>query len=1359
MSDQKISNIDTSNGQTLECDSSIACMFTCKDFLRDVLSVIEKTPDLKNYFIGDNANNYTVVTLPIGLRDLSSGSFSKYTDARENFSKTRAIEECRRFAYSIYDEKECPDFYKGSYYEKFVDSVIKSFSSVDEKKRIINLVSQNSNLRLSYAMVNLLLNKTIDGKNNFQRRRKIKEIIEHVDEEGNTTNEYIYYTKDEIARGELELRSQNNIINPITLDVEYKKFEHRQFLISIASSIGVEGGLLMTFSNTKFRPVEEIFEFNEEIHSDSMKPVYKRMIEIAKSDLEILEIIDEKTGGKHIFTAIDFDVSGTVNTRVNNENKSVIIHSYMNLLEHLSFILEFLAIFIEFINEHANDDSENFTDSRIPFLFGIKNDGDSDFDGPFSKLSKGMLENMENADFIDFVNSFNFSTNISPEIYNSLVVGILKDFYSTANRNVSRMIDFIAKTLGFGSVNNNANKTMISNFYSTVLNRLPASPIFSDKSVHGLFIGKNKNEHIIPYIYRNAREYMDDDFKFTHNISVIVDAYEKAIKSAKSSSALKSSQNFSIKGTEYLLNADNLLNLINTLTNNNFLMTMEPFNKYSEWSDSNLKGINDSHKILANKIDEKYGESFSRCIIDLPPIPFSRDERKWLEIKCLDLRAKIDQLVEDNPLFPIKDFEENFYELKNAQIQYAKSDIDDVRIVAKIEHFEVQLEVIREFCVKHNISDTFINNLKELETSLHYYSNPDNITFKFAIPEYKFKSDIGNFLTYHIGKNFILYDGKLMTCLSLYTEHGDVGLRYLESYFDPMFRQFSTTNKSDFSIQVSKIEISSLNKKTAGELVMYPEIVMYVTYGSSNDTHAATKFRTRFTSFTNSHELLHYAIYKAELDKGGPIDRADFGLYDIHPDFTIIWKKTKEQRETLSGKEDETTLKIYNNARGCREQFPFYDNSGKRVINDAFKMANKSYLDDIARKSQREHMFKQRLEDEKRRKSGVRNGNDYQIGQDQSLESKKITQESASFWSKGMVDVKGLSSSFSSIASNNSDENKQVKVSIQQTERRPQNNYSNMRKVESGIVRGDTKYISRPESERRGRNVSNDGWVTLYGKRIQGKRHAPNDGTERNDKRTRTPSRFQQPIKDRRNSGRQSYRSNERSPARKIFNSGTSLAGTPTFIKNSGSASSRRTEYSDVRRGGINSPYVDKRGHTVGANSPTVNGTGSPYRNGTDESYLQNDSRIQVETGGNRTPVNNYYGSRERSPSGRNFNSGASSPALVELTTARTPEKGKMSNTPSVKPRANFYSNLPDESDIQNGNEIDLPNFNSSLSSFSSISSPRTPGSPKTPHTPRSARSSSPLHVISVPPNLASSPTPDKNFEPTKGDVDEDFDF
>lgn len=1248
---------DDINGQTLKCNTSIASMFTCKEFLKKVLERIRENKELRKYFMSDTADNYTVITMPMALKDfsiLTEDIKTSVVKVRDNYSRIRAEQECQRYARSCY--KEGDPFFSSDFYKQFVNLVTIDFSNTE---KTVNLVSQNSLFKTNTRMVNLLLNKKIDGRDNIQRRRKVKEVITTVDDEtGEELTEYVYYSKEDIEIGEAALRLEHSVTKPEFLDIDYREFTIEQFMMTIFASITLDVKSHVDASKYSL-PIDNIFSMSGD-QEQSTKVLCEAMNVLGKHDSEILKIIDEK--GSNICKIVNNDIIS--NPVVLRKSEISGIDIYNCLLKHCRFIFPLVEYFYDFINAYK---STHVQMSQLNKIFGIGNFYviDKDEDGEDVTSPLGDFERFftlpENPDELKELREnaaqFNFLFNNTPSLFRSLFIGILKFIFGNTSNTATMMINFVANHIGLNSKTNSFTD-LIKNYYDNVVGTTrPAEIIFDHSIITGFLTDKNKSESIFSYIYRNAPYYMNSDNRFTLNLSVIIDAFEK-----KTNINSRGTQQFSTAGTNFLFNTENLMTTITRMTGKDSNMAIEPFVTYTKINQANLKSYNDKNEVLNTIITSTYGEAFSRPIISLPPIPFSRDELEWLAIKCLDLRAKIEEITcQYSEEIPFSDYHDVFHELKMVQNQYAESDIDDPKFTKRIEELKADIARFYEICRIKEVPDSVLNNINNLELSLFTYTNHHLIKFDYQKFSLKFKNGIGNELKYHIGKNLILDENRnLKTCLQIFNDSRDRGIKYLENHFRPFFSEFATINTSKFNLSIKHEELDSKHLKD-GKPVKYDELVMIVTYGDSDDTHMATKFRTKFTSFSNSDELMYYAFEKYKSDNDNQLlSRAEFDISDMSLDFTIAWFRSKEQKAAISGDKDEVKMKIYNEACGCIEQYPFYDALGKRIISRIFNLTRNSYDAIIQREIQR---VKQREDREKNRNKVNKptfSMDDFDKGiVIDSEQSRLIKEQSYDYWTKGVKTIVG-GMSINDAMKSMEDKTKKIE---EKSQRRQFRQNEDKRSTHTVTRTQELKYISKPQKT----TQSADGWVTYNGKSVRCERKIVVSDSIPSGKSVRTPERFNGPLRNKESKYRQrnqhgrgrieDRRSSERKPREDRRSSerksGSSKFGTPTGSSKFGTPTSsfNRSERQYTRNSA--SPSVNKHGFTKRANSPSVDSVHGTSSGTASPNYLEN--RIISTSSGIKTP-----GTDEKISVFRN--TGIKSPVTIQVPNAfGTPIRGNNS--------------------------------------------------------------------------------------------------
>jgi hypothetical protein len=140
----------------------------------------------------------------------------------------------------------------------------------------------------------------------------------------------------------------------------------------------------------------------------------------------------------------------------------------------------------------------------------------------------------------------------------------------------------------------------------------------------------------------------------------------------------------------------------------------------------------------------------------------------------------------------------------------------------------------------------------------------------------------------------------------------------LTNFFKPFFNMFVTPDKDNNVV----ITFSKNSFIVRGKSVDQPTLI--VTFSSENDAFDCTKFRTRFSINPKNEDT-------------------DESKYYI-----LTWKKTKEQLEFLTGKDNEKTKKLYTKSAALKLGYPFTDNSYLNFL----KIAKQHFFEDYTRNLQ-----------------------------------------------------------------------------------------------------------------------------------------------------------------------------------------------------------------------------------------------------------------------------------------------------------------------------------------------------------------------------------------------------------------------
>lgn len=1131
MSDKRV--IQENNGFCVTVDSGFACMKTCNNFYESVFQALKDHPDTKHLLSAASSSDFETVVLPLGLRNLSAIS-SELTSHKENYSDERVKRDTRMYAARFYppNDPRHAGFYP-RYMDNYINSVKTKFTDA-ANNRPVSVLSQVSYSMLNQALVNYLLKKRPDGTDNIVRRRKMKPGSEVVAEDGSITREY--YTNEEIAIAELQMMNEKQAHNYLSLDMGFVPFTYDFLLLSTASIMDVKRS---SYQNGLELPsVEEIFALDGET-DPVLEEQYREISEIAKRDLMIIDIIEAR--GAHILNVIKCDYTGLDTNRAFelNESSSLPIKEiYINLLMYVKIILFIISSLISRVKENGVNPSLSKKD--IEKLLGIDN---TDGNGYLIELESMLSDE----DFANHLSEMPFMFKIDDHLFRFLMLSLLKRATLGVGIKTANIIERFSEVISVKKESSGISN-LIERFFEGLSNKVSQTALVNVGDL--LKIVDGKKEPIVSYAYRTSEKYIGDNGKFTPELELIQTtiAFIDHQKMGRKTVPFR----YNVTNTNYIFSLDSLIDTVKRLTGYESLTESTlPFKYYKEEINSKITSLNERRKEVATLLNKTYGESFPQFYFPPPPVPYDESERLWAEVKCIELETKIANITAMNPVFNWEEMRKTYRRMEELSADFAVSDIEDPSIVAAIEECE---KLYEEFCKNCGLDSSFLAKYKALEKSLFYYSRLDKIRFEFKKFEFESTKSLSTELHYNLGKISILHNGSLRTIQSLLSSPDMTYI--LGEYFRPLFEPFATINKQAFDIRFDPVK-KPLNKKNASAdtTQFFTDVVMTVTYGSTEDVHNCIKFRTKFFSIKNTERLL----YEAKKQLGIDLNKTDFTMTDVPENFIITWAKTANDHVALAGAKGEKTYKFYDVARGCDEMYPYIDNVGPRII--------KSEFDRVAEK------YNQSLEN--RAPGGGGNGgggNDGDggfgglpgLGQGSKFDQEK----SANFWRA--KNESGLLVSPSNVIRDtiSGNDSQQAKKSIFKERRENRPRYSNdgdrRRRDNIGglLTDNEGKAISQVFDQRNKRYIKKEGeWGTVtYGnKTIQGFQRNDNQrqGGESGGSASKIPMRFRGGLQDRnqRRSKSRSFRDNRgnrsRSQEREYHHNSHGRKGTPTSMSGS----------------------------------------------------------------------------------------------------------------------------------------------------------------------------------------------------------------
>lgn len=959
--------IKQNNGICVTADTNFASKLTCEEFLRDVLNILKSHPEIADLVSAESYSSYETNILPVPLKNLSQIS-SEISTNKQNYADERAEFEVRKYVAKFFDPSDpnSSDFYS-SYVKPIVDAVKKDFSNLQGGRNTF-ILSQLSFMRLSQTMVNILLMKKPDGTNNIIRRAKPKPNSRVVDENGNVS--YSYYSNEEITNAEMELYNEYNAHNFISLDVGHVPFTSDYLFLSAVSLISVERTERNNSLPIDELTVEEIFEIDENT-SISLAEGFRAVSAIAKRDLDIINIVEERGGSILQIIHNDYNENDNNLNESNNENLSM-KEKYMTFLLYIRVLLtlaEGLISRIKVMSKHP----DMFTPMKV---VGIE-------DNEESYLNE--LNNiLNNPDFIEFFKTIPFKFRISEHLFMVLLVNLITNATNSYGPSAKKIIDLFSKHVGYRKPTMFVN--LISNFFRSIDGIIEERAV---ENVSGLIsLIEGRKEPMVSYAYRTLSKYMNNEGKFGGELAII-DSTIKIIDHKISNKRGPIPQSYSFANKNFIFSVDSLVDTVSKLMDlSNLNDSVSPFNNYKVELEKKQFELEGRRKEVSDKIDETYGKSFPKHYIKLPPIPYSISEKVWAKEKCVKLEAEISQITKFNPNFDWGLLRNKFRQLTKITGEFSISEYETPEVVLEIQELQASYD---DLCSKCGLDDSYFNKFKILEESLRFYENVDDIKFEFIPFVFKFKKGIENTMTYHIGKTYILHEGVLRKVENVVMNVD--GLKILKEYFMPFFLPFATVNVDTFDINFDVSYNENIKNRADQVGVKTVDVVMTVTYGSSDDTHVASKFRTIFPCILDTRRMIAEAKKEMEI----PDSTIDFQISDIADKFNIRWARSTEQRLALSGSKGENVFKLISETRGCDESYPFYDNNGMRIVRTHFDFYTKKYQETIELKKRREEAAKKRKELEERKRLGLDDEPKLAFGEE-SKESREIRESNASRW-------------------------------------------------------------------------------------------------------------------------------------------------------------------------------------------------------------------------------------------------------------------------------------------------------------------------------------------------------------------------
>lgn len=916
MSDKSF--IKISNGSSITADSNFANKATIEEFLKTYLRTLKANPLTKGYFSSENPSDYEVNVLPVPLKDTTQLSTEILTDKRD-FASARAELEARKYASLFYDptNKEYVEFYR-NFMPGFIDNVKRSFMSSDSDGNV-RILSQTSFLRLSQAMVNIMLRKKPDGTDNMCRRRKAKVGEFTTDSEGNQVR--VYYSDEEIAEAEIRLYNEHNAHNFVSLDLTHLPFGIESCILSAASLMSVDrtdrSDTINEFS------IDDIFSPDAE-DSDTICEQFRELSIIAKRDLGIIDLIESRSTSGDILEVIHADCDNR-DVRAASTDKLTMREKYTSLLFFIRFIITIAAPLIDIVR--LKGCISYLTKGDIEKIVGI----DESLPDNYMSQYQAMLAD---EDFRRFLAGLPFKYRISEHMFTVLLVSLVKRATVNAGVNAHKIIDAFATHIGYHRADN-PNHLLIKNLFKYLTVDVPETAV---EDLPG-FVGtvEGRREPMVSYAYRNTPRYLHEDGKFGIELPLIdlcVNTINHKIINARGNLHIKSTIN--ILNNTFTFNIDSLVQTVSRIMHlDNLTDSMNPFASYKNDLIKKNQDLDKRRLEVSNMLNETYGFSFPAYFVPMPSIPYNNSERDWARKKCVAIAEEIKAIQSMNPSYDWENFRTAYGTLENMSREFASAKFEDPDVV---EALRLNQEIFDIMCTECNLSSDNLSALKKLEEDLRFYSNIDDIHMKFIPFQFDFKKSLGNEMKFHLSKASIVQNGIIRTVQSLI---GNPDLTdILGSYFRPFFEPYATINTDAFDIKfetTQRVDTKSKNPETSS---MITSIIMVVNYGSSDDLHVASKFRTRFPCILDTNLMLKIA----REDAGKSEDDPDFTIADIPDKFIIKWGRDLDQNNKLAGPKGESALKLMASTRGCYEQYPAYDFNMMRIVTNAFRIVKERYI-------------------------------------------------------------------------------------------------------------------------------------------------------------------------------------------------------------------------------------------------------------------------------------------------------------------------------------------------------------------------------------------------------------------------------
>lgn len=911
MSDTNDIKID--NGYSITADTLFANKVVIEAWLAETLKVLQADPKTKKYFDKQSTTDFEVNPTPVPLIDTMSLSTDILTDKR-NFASDRAVYEARTYAAMFYeDNHENADFYR-NHMPRFIADTKLAFNSSDEKNGRVRILSQTSYLKLTPELVNVFLKLNPNGTDNILRRRKAKPDTFITNDDG--TKSRVYYTDEEIAEAEARMYTDNEAHNYIELNVSHVPFSIEYSFLTAASSMVVNR--TPRSDGVEEVPIDEIFVYDAN-ESETVNQQMSELNVIAKRDIGLIDLVSARESGGDILSVVHSDCLG-VPVPASSEDFLSMHERYMSLMFFVDVMVTMAAPFIDIVR--ANAGNSKLTSGDIKRIIGIDS---VDPDNYIIQLESMLTDE----GFMEHVGSLPIKYRIDAHTFIVLFVSIIRRATVGAGVNSRKIVDTFAAHIGYQTPN--AYHGVFDKFLMSMQSNVPEVAITNINGMIGTYEGRR--EPMASYAYRNVLRYMSPEGRFGIELAII-DSCVNITDYRNNGSRKAAPTRYNMLENSFSFPIDALVKTVSVIMSDPKLNdSMNPFTSYKNEILIKESLLNARRKDVAKEIEQVYGSSFPAYCIKLPSIPFSNNDRIWARNKCVKLEEEIKIITELNASYDWVSFRAVYRELDTLTREFAVAEIEDPDVV---ELIRVKQETYEQMCVDCGLTSDLLVKLKKHEEDLKIYSNIDKMEPTFEPFKFKFKKNLGNEMNFHLGKTSIMYNGSIRTVQSLLT-NPDVHV-ILGNYFRPFFDLFSTINTNDFDITFTNTSRVDTKAKNIDVNNLIHDIIMTVKFGSSDDIHVCSKFRTRFNCILDTDTMIRVAREDA-----GKSEFENFDITDIDQKFIIKWARNKDQHIALAGAKGESALEAVAKTRGCYEQYPAYDSLMSTIVVKNFNNANNNY--------------------------------------------------------------------------------------------------------------------------------------------------------------------------------------------------------------------------------------------------------------------------------------------------------------------------------------------------------------------------------------------------------------------------------